>query len=78
MNDGQYLGIGTVFGGIAAVITFIGSYIYCITTYGFLFGFGLGWLPSAILAVLVFFGTMFLWGPILLLVAIAVYYLFLK
>ena len=35
---------------ITAVIVFIGCWIYCIATYGFLLGVGLGWLPSAIAA----------------------------
>lgn len=35
---------------VTAAITFIVSYIYCIATYGFLFGVGLGWLPSLIVA----------------------------
>lgn len=64
----KYLEIGAGLGGITAVLTFIGAYFYCIETYGFLFGFGLGWLPSGILAVIVFLGTLFLWGPILLLI----------
>lgn len=33
-----------------AIVTFIGSWIYCIATYGYLFGVGLGWLPSLIVA----------------------------
>jgi len=37
---------------ITGSIVFVGSYIYCITTYGFLFGVGLGWLPSLIVAFL--------------------------
>lgn len=37
---------------ITALIPFIGSWIYCIATYGFLFGVGLGWLPSLIVAVI--------------------------
>ena len=32
------------------VLVFLGSWIYCIATYGYLFGVGLGWLPSAIVA----------------------------
>jgi len=36
---------------ITAALTFVISYIYCIATYGFLFGVGLGWLPSVIVAV---------------------------
>lgn len=37
---------------ITALITFIGSWIYCIAEYGFLLGVGLGWLPSIIVAVI--------------------------
>ena len=40
-------------GGFTGLITFIGSWIYCIDTYGFLFGLGLGWLPSFFLALIV-------------------------
>lgn len=43
-------------------LTFIISYIYCITNYGFLLGLGLGWLPSIILALIV----MFVWPIILI------------
>ena len=32
------------------VIIFLGSLAYCIATYGLLYGGGLGWLPSAIVA----------------------------
>jgi hypothetical protein len=35
---------------ITGFCTFIGCWIYCIATYGFLLGVGLGWLPSAIVA----------------------------
>ena len=48
-NDSEWYGIGFV---ITAIITFIGSWIYCIATYGFLLGVGLGWLPSIIVAVI--------------------------
>lgn len=41
-----YRGIG----GIVGAIVFVGSWIYCIVTYGYLLGFGLGWLPSLIVA----------------------------
>ena len=37
---------------VVAVITFVGSWVYCIVTYGFLLGVGLGWLPSIITAVI--------------------------
>jgi hypothetical protein len=35
-----------VSGGLA----FILGYLYCISQYSFLFGFGLGWIPSLIIA----------------------------
>ena len=37
----------------ASLITFVWAWWYCAATYGFLLGFGLGWLPAAILAALV-------------------------
>lgn len=40
--------------GVAAVLIFFGSYAYCIWTYGYLLGVGLGWLPSVIVAALGF------------------------
>jgi hypothetical protein len=40
---------GVFFGGL----TFLGCWIYCAATYGFLFGFGLGWLPALICGFLV-------------------------
>lgn len=49
-SDSEW-GYGTGF-AITASITFIASWIYCIATYGFLFGVGLGWLPSIIVAVI--------------------------
>lgn len=42
---------------ITFVPVFIGCWIYCIDTYGFLLGVGLGWLPSAIVGVI----AAFLW-----------------
>lgn len=39
-------------GNIVAAIVFIVSWIYCVFAYGFLVGVGLGWLPSAICAVI--------------------------
>lgn len=50
---------------LTGVITFIGCWIYCIAEYGFLFGVGLGWLPSGICAVL----AALLWPLIALLIA---------
>lgn len=55
---------------ITALITFIGSWIYCIAYYGYLFGVGLGWLPSIIVAVIA--GA--LW-PLILLVIVGIVFL---
>lgn len=55
-----YIGIGFLTG----VIIFIISWLYCISTYGFLVGVTLGWIPSLIVAAI----GGFLWPiPILLL-----------
>jgi hypothetical protein len=61
--------LGSIFQFIAAIITFVCAYIYCIFSYGFLFGLGLGWLPSLILAAMVGWFVRFFWLPVLLLVA---------
>ena len=40
-------------GGLSAIIalaTFVTAWVYCTIHYGFLFGFGLGWLPAGMLA----------------------------
>jgi len=51
-------GIGV---NITWVLIFIGTWIYCIATYGFLLGVGLGWLPAAITAtVLCWFWPLYL------------------
>jgi hypothetical protein len=63
-----YAGIGYVFGIIAGVATFIGAWIYCAMSYGFVLGLGLGWFPSAICAGIVGWATVFLWGPALLII----------
>jgi hypothetical protein len=38
---------------ITGAITFIISYLYCISTYGYLFGLGLGWIPSLLVGFIV-------------------------
>ncbi len=58
MNDGPH---DELIGKVAALITFLGAWAYCINGYGFLFGFGLGWLPAAILAAIVGGLMMFFW-----------------
>jgi hypothetical protein len=40
-------------GIIVALATFVMAWAYCTIHYGFLFGFGLGWLPAGMLAAIV-------------------------
>lgn len=70
MEDDGWFWIGYK---ISWVLVFIGSWIYCIASYGFLLGVGLGWLPSLIVASL----ASFLW-PIAVLSAAALAYLIFK
>jgi len=49
-------GIPSGGGGLSAIIalaTFVTAWVYCTIHYGFLFGFGLGWLPAGMLAAIV-------------------------
>jgi hypothetical protein len=49
-------GISSSSGGSSAIMalaTFVTAWVYCTIHYGFLFGFGLGWLPAGMLAALV-------------------------
>lgn len=62
MSDDEVMErVGGCLGMLAASVTFLGAWGYCTSEYGFLFGFGLGWLPAAILAVIVGALTRFLW-----------------
>jgi hypothetical protein len=72
MTKDNYLAAGTWHGVIAEAVAFIGAWIYCISTSGFLLGFGLGWLPAGILAYIVFWVFTFLWLPFDVLVGAAI------
>lgn len=76
MTGDRYFRVGGIIGSIVALITFIGSWWYCAVTYGFLLGFGLGWLPAAIAAAIAGALSALLWGPVLFLVALGVLWLF--
>lgn len=56
-----------VVGAWVGLIVFVVSWVYCIAEYGYLFGVGLGWLPSLIVGFL----AAWLWP--LLLIAIIVW-----
>ena len=44
---------GGLLGIIVGLATFVTAWAYCTIHYGFLFGFGLGWLPAGLLASIV-------------------------
>jgi hypothetical protein len=64
--------IGSGLSLLSAAGTFIAAWIYCMQEYGFLFGFGLGWLPAALLAAIVGLAVYYLWAYILGLYAVAI------
>lgn len=68
MSEEWYLAIGEVLGLIVGTLVFFGCWAYCAGTYGFLFGFGMGWLPSSILAFIFRVVAKYLWGPIVVLI----------
>jgi len=65
-----YTGIGFIFGVGAGIVTFIAAWAYCVITYGFVLGLGLGWFPAAICAGIVGWATVFLWGAALLIILV--------
>ncbi len=73
-DDELYFFAGGCLGVIPAIAAFFGSWWYCIVTYGYLLGFGLGWLPSIILAVIIFNAIKLLWGPAALLALFLIVY----
>jgi hypothetical protein len=65
-----YTDLGWIFAALTGPATLLAVWIYCAVSYGFVLGFGLGWIPALILALLVAVATIFL-GP---LAAVAVLY----
>jgi hypothetical protein len=57
----DYAEIGDLAGRGLAVITFLVAYIYCIATYGFLLGGGVGWIPALISGAVAYFLGRYLW-----------------
>ena len=56
-----YTNLGWIFAALTGPATLLAVWIYCAVTYGFLLGFGLGWIPALVLALLVVVATIFLW-----------------
>jgi hypothetical protein len=65
-----YTDLGWIFAVLTGPTTLLAVWIYCAVTYGFFLGFGLGWIPALILALLVAVATIYLWP----LAAVAVLY----
>ena len=68
-EDNTYLKIGVASGFIVGGLTFFGCWLYAIQSWGWFLGIAFGWLPSAIIAVIVGVLSIFLWGPALGLIA---------
>ena len=74
MDFDDYKQIGNWFAIPIAIVIFIGAWGYCAATYGFLFGFGLGWLPAIILANIMRALAVFLW-PLIVMTILYIGYL---
>jgi hypothetical protein len=68
-----YTDLGWICAALTGPATLLAVWIYCAATYGFLLGFGLGWIPALILALVVAVATIFLW-PLAALVLLYVIY----
>lgn len=74
-ENSEQIGLIFVVGAwITGFVVFVGSWIYCIATYGYLLGVGLGWLPSIIVAVI----AGFLWPLIALAIVVILWFAFKK
>ncbi len=71
-----YLAIGVVIGWLVGIAAFIGSWIYCISEYGYLLGVTLGWIPGVIVAPIAGVLAYVLWGllPLIAIVSWAIWY----
>lgn len=69
--NGVYEVVGVLLQIVASLVIFFGGWIWCTLTYGFLLGFGLGWLPSLIAASIVGAILRYGWPLLLFLAAVA-------
>jgi hypothetical protein len=70
-DDLDYVDQGAVIAGWVAGLLFLGVWGYCAYSYGFLFGFGLGWLPALIVSYIAWNITLIFWPLVLLVMVIA-------
>ncbi|HQU67042.1 MAG TPA: hypothetical protein PLI43_02465 [Albidovulum sp.] len=47
-ENGLYIVTGVIIG----VVTFVGSWVYAVSEWGFLLGVGLGWIPSLFIGII--------------------------
>jgi len=71
-----YTDLGWIFAALTGPATLLAVWIYCAVTYGFFLGFGLGWIPALILALLVAVATIFLWPLAVIAVLYVIYRVF--
>jgi hypothetical protein len=55
---------------VVKIIVFIGAWGWCALHYGFLFGFGLGWLPAGILAAIAASVAAVIWPLVVILISV--------
>ena len=54
-NDDQVWAIYGTIGTLTGLVAFVVSWLYSVASYGLFLGIGLGWLPSAVVGVVVGF-----------------------
>ena len=64
--------VGRGAGGVLGVLAFIATWIYCIREFGLVFGGALGWVPAAIVGMVLSVVVAWLWLPLVLLVVFVV------
>ncbi|MFG1260321.1 hypothetical protein V5F79_23615 [Xanthobacter flavus] len=66
-TDNWYKAVSEPLATLCFFVTFLSAWAYCTLTYGFLFGFGFGWVPAVILAAFVAAIMWLLWLPLAIL-----------
>jgi hypothetical protein len=64
-----YVGVGTLTGGIAFVVTFFAVYIAAVDSVGWVIGIALGWIPAVLAGWFAYGIFRFLW-PVLVVAAV--------
>jgi hypothetical protein len=67
-----YMVVGGGVGGVLGVLVFLATWIYCVARFGLVFGIALGWIPGAIVGVVLSLLVTWLWLPLVLLAAFVI------